>query len=90
MPGLSYELAAEKARAAVGVHPAVAAALYASTALAHGIPITEVSRWLRHKSIQVMHQIYGYLVPHLLGPRSHLDDARRAGRRQPPHPQTVS
>ena len=32
--------------------------LYASTALAEGIPITEVSRWLGHKSIEVTHQIY--------------------------------
>ncbi len=36
--------------------------LYASTALAEGIPITEVSRWLGHKSIEVTHQIYGHLV----------------------------
>ena len=33
--------------------------LYASTSLAEGIPITEVSRWLGHKSIEVTHQIYG-------------------------------
>ena len=32
--------------------------LYASTALAEGIPITEVSCWLGHKSIEVTHQIY--------------------------------
>jgi integrase len=31
--------------------------LYASTALAEGIPITEVSRWLGHKSIEVTHQM---------------------------------
>ena len=37
--------------------------LYASTALAEGIPITEVSRWLGHTSIEVTHQIYGHLVP---------------------------
>ena len=37
--------------------------LYASTALAEGIPITEVSHWLGHKSIEVTHQIYGHLVP---------------------------
>ena len=37
--------------------------LYASTSLAEGIPITEVSRWLGHKSIEVTHQIYGHLVP---------------------------
>jgi integrase len=46
--------------------------LYASTALAEGIPITEVSRWLGHKSIEVTHQIYGHLVP------SSIDRARIA------------
>lgn len=35
--------------------------LYASVSLAEGIPITEVSRWLGHKSIEVTHQIYGTL-----------------------------
>ena len=53
---------------------------YASTALAHGIPITEVSRWLGHKSIEVTHQIYGHLVPTSWDrARTVLDDARRAG-----------
>jgi integrase len=37
--------------------------LYASVALAEGIPITEVSRWLGHNSIEVTHQIYGHLIP---------------------------
>ncbi len=46
--------------------------LYASTALAEGIPITEVSRWLGHKSIEDTHQIYGHLVP------SSFDRARTA------------
>ena len=32
---------------------------YASSALANGIPITEVSRWLGYKSIEVTHRIYG-------------------------------
>jgi integrase len=48
---------------------------YASTALAEGIPITEVSRWLGHKSIEVTHQIYGRYVN--LVPRS-WDRARTA------------
>jgi site-specific recombinase XerD len=30
---------------------------FASISLAHDIPITEVSRWLGHKSIEVTHQI---------------------------------
>ena len=46
--------------------------LYASTALAGGIPITEVSRWLGHNSIEVTHQTYGHLIP------SSFDRARTA------------
>ncbi len=52
---------------------------FASISLAHGIPITEVSRWLGHKSIEVTHQIYGHLVPSSWDrARTVLDDARRA------------
>jgi len=36
---------------------------FASLALAPGIPITDVSRWLGHKSIEVTYRIYGHLVP---------------------------
>jgi integrase len=41
----------------------VAARGFASLALARGIPITDVSRWLGHKSIEVTFRIYGHLVP---------------------------
>jgi integrase len=59
--------------------------LYASTALAEGIPITEVSRWLGHKSIEVTHQIYGHLVPSsFYRARTALDQAYQATRRQKP------
>ena len=59
--------------------------LYASTALAEGIPITEVSRWLGHKSIEVTHQIYGHLVPSSLDrARTALDAAYQESRRQQP------
>jgi integrase len=58
---------------------------YASTALAEGIPITEVSRWLGHKSIEVTHQIYGHLVPSSFGrAQTALDAAYHNSRRQPP------
>ncbi len=40
---------------------------YASVALHQGIPITEVSRFLGHRSIEVTHQVYGYLVPSSFG-----------------------
>ncbi|MFE3646472.1 tyrosine-type recombinase/integrase [Streptomyces sp. NPDC059152] len=36
---------------------------FASTALAHGIPTHEVSRWLGHKSIKTTVDVYGHLIP---------------------------
>ncbi|WP_063755411.1 site-specific integrase [Streptomyces sp. NRRL S-337] len=36
---------------------------FASTALAHGVPVHEVSRWLGHTSIKTTVDIYGQLVP---------------------------
>ncbi|WP_157382906.1 tyrosine-type recombinase/integrase [Nonomuraea coxensis] len=36
---------------------------FASTALAEGVPISEVSRWLGHKSITTTVDLYGRLVP---------------------------
>ena len=57
--------------------------LYASTALAEGIPITEVSRWLGHKSIEVTHQIYGHLIPSSFDrARTALDRAYQKGQKQ--------
>lgn len=59
--------------------------IYASTALAEGIPITEVSRWLGHKSIEVTHQIYGHLVPSSLDRASAaLDAAYQKSQKQRP------
>jgi integrase len=36
---------------------------FASTALASGVPIHEVSRWLGHRSIKTTVDVYGHLVP---------------------------
>jgi integrase len=36
---------------------------WASIALASGIPITDVSRWLGHRNINTTYSIYGHLVP---------------------------
>ncbi len=56
-----------------------------STSLAEGVPITEVSRWLGHKSIEVTHQIYGHLVPSSFDrARTALDNAYQKSRRQAP------
>jgi integrase len=84
-----FERAADKAGLPPEFIPHSLRHCYASTALACGIPITEVSRWLGHKSIEVTHQIYGHLVPASWDrARTVLDDARRAGRHHPPRPET--
>lgn len=36
---------------------------FASIALAHGVPVHEVSRWLGHRSVKATVDIYGHLVP---------------------------
>jgi integrase len=36
---------------------------FASTSFAEGVPISEVSRWLGHKSITTTVDLYGHLVP---------------------------
>jgi integrase len=49
---------------------------FASTALAEGAPIAEVSRWLGHKSITTTVNRYGHLVPEAGGrARDGLDKA---------------
>ncbi|WP_405019060.1 tyrosine-type recombinase/integrase [Kitasatospora sp. NBC_00070] len=40
---------------------------FASTALANGVPIHEVSRWLGHRSIKTTVDTYGHLVPEAWG-----------------------
>jgi len=58
---------------------------YASTALAEGVPITDVSRWLGHTSIEVTHQTYGHLVPaNFSRARAALDAAYHRSRRHAP------
>ena len=54
---------------------------FASTALAEGVPISEVSRWLGHKSITTTVDLYGHLVPEASGrARDALDNAFRPAR----------
>lgn len=49
---------------------------FASTALAEGVPISEVSRWLGHRSITTTVDLYGHLVPEASGrARDALDNA---------------
>jgi len=67
-----FQRAAARARLPPEFIPHSLRHLYASTALAEGIPITEVSRRVGHKSIEVTHQIYGHLIP------SSFDRARTA------------
>ena len=57
---------------------------FASTALAEGVPISEVSRWLGHKSITTTVDLYGHLVPEASGrARDALDNAFRLTRMCP-------
>ena len=54
---------------------------FASTALAEGVPISEVSRWLGHESITITVELYGHLVPEASGrARDALDNAFRLAR----------
>ncbi len=45
---------------------------YASACLAGGVPITDLSRWLGHRDINLTHRVYGHMVP------SAMDNAIRA------------
>jgi integrase len=53
---------------------------FASTALAEGVPISEVSRWLGHKSITTTVDLYGHLVPEASGRVRHALDRAFAWR----------
>jgi len=50
----------------------------------------QVSHWPGHKNIKVTHQISGTRADLLGRTRTVLDDARGAGREQPPNPETAS
>ncbi|GAA1594179.1 site-specific integrase [Actinomadura kijaniata] len=57
---------------------------FASVALANGVPISEVSRWLGHKSITTTVDLYGHLVPEASGrARDALDAAFGSGNNVP-------
>lgn len=56
---------------------------FASTSLAQGVPISEVSRWLGHKSITTTVDLYGHLVPDASArARDAIDGAFAAARRK--------
>jgi integrase len=58
---------------------------FASTALAEGVPISEVSRWLGHQSITTTVDLYGHLVPEASArARDALDNAFRLAVDVPP------
>jgi integrase len=57
---------------------------FASTALAEGVPISEVSRWLGHKSITTTVDLYGHLVPEAIGRARDALDKAFAGLRMCP------
>jgi integrase len=56
-----------------------------ASALAEGVPISEVSRWLGHRSITTTVDLYGHLVPEASGrARDALDKAFRLAVHVPP------
>jgi integrase len=63
----TFDKAFAKAREAAGLPVEFTAHslrhIFASVALANGVPITDVSKWLGHRNIQVTYGIYGHLVP---------------------------
>jgi integrase len=63
----SYRDWFNRARDAAGLPgsftPHVLRHIFASVALSGGVPITDVSKWLGHKDINVTFGIYGHLVP---------------------------
>ncbi|MEU0071247.1 tyrosine-type recombinase/integrase [Streptomyces sp. NPDC006332] len=71
--------------------PRILRDFFASTALAHGIPIHEVSRWLGHRSIKVTVDTYGHLVPRAWSRcREILQNAMRPGPQCAPAPGHVA
>ena len=58
-----FARAARKAGLPPGFIPHSLRHYFASTALARGVPITDVSQWLGHRSIEVTYRIYRHLVP---------------------------
>ena len=60
--GHAFRKAAGKA-GLPGFHPHSLRHVFASVALENGIPITSVSRWLGHRSIEVTFRIYSHFVP---------------------------
>jgi hypothetical protein len=69
-PGISrrsferrFRLGREKAGLPPEFTPRSLRHVFASVALANGVPITDISRWLGHRNINTTYAIYGHLVP---------------------------
>ena len=58
-----FEAARLSAGVADGFTPHSLRHVFASVALSRGVPITDVSKWLGHRDINVTFGIYGHLVP---------------------------
>jgi integrase len=63
----SYQRWFNKARDAAGISgnftPHSLRHIFASVALSNNVPITDVSKWLGHRNINMTYRIYGHLVP---------------------------
>jgi integrase len=62
-----FNLHARKAGIPAGFSPHSLRHAFVSALLAHGVPITDVAKWLGHRNINVTYSIYGHLVPSSMG-----------------------
>jgi len=63
----TFNAHARKAGIRVGFTPHSLRHAFVSALLSHGVPITDVAKWLGHRNINVTYATYGHLVPSSLG-----------------------
>lgn len=62
-----FKLHAEKAKIPAAFTPHSLRHAFVSALLSHGVPITDVAKWLGHRNINTTYATYGHLVPSSLG-----------------------
>jgi len=63
----TFKLQAGKARIPAAFTPHSLRHAFVSALLSHGVPITDVAKWLGHRNINTTYATYGHLVPSSLG-----------------------
>jgi integrase len=74
----AFTKAASDAGIPAGFTPHSLRHVFASSLLSAGVPITDVSKWLGHRDINVTHQIYSHLMPSAWGRAAEALDAEYA------------